>query len=489
MGKHLVIVEVSQKQAYIFGSRKLRDNLRRSEEIRYVTSPEFFAECCPELYSNDNLVNAGGGHTVLEFDDETKAKSFAAAVSRRVLERYPQMELFIRCMEYDETGNPGENLNALTQALEEKKARRRASFYRRSFGIDTAKVNPEPAPERPEFFERWKLTDDGNVLGGEDNFLAVVHVDGNSMGKRVQKIYFPDEPVEWDECVRRLRLFSGEIQAHFDQAYQEMCMELSAFLTANEWKGDCFPVRKVIGAGDDVTFVCAGNLGIYCAVSFIRSLNKKINAADGRGYAACAGVCMVHTKYPFRAAYDMAEQLCSSAKRFGAGLDPECGISAIDWHIEFGQLKDSLAEIRTDYLTEDGGRLELRPYAVSWIGEEAATPPVIPNERRIEYFDDVVRKLNEQHERLPRSKIKSLRDAFKRGEPETLLELKKTGLGHILEIGVEQRIPDWRQRTQQEGKLEKPAFLVGKDGRRRCLYFDAVEMMDHITLWGGDAHE
>ena len=45
--------------------------------------------------------------------------------------------------------------------------------------------------------------------------------------------------------------------------------------------------------------------------------------------------------------YDMAEQLCSSAKRFGAGLDPECGISAIDWHIEFGQLKDSLAEIRT----------------------------------------------------------------------------------------------------------------------------------------------
>ena len=84
MQRHLMILEVSQKQAYIFGSRKLSDNIRRSEEIRFVTndgidyrnrggdgkdwaSADFFQLACPEGYSGEtNFVYAGGGHTVLQ---------------------------------------------------------------------------------------------------------------------------------------------------------------------------------------------------------------------------------------------------------------------------------------------------------------------------------------------------------------------------------------------------------------------------------------
>ena len=32
--------------------------------------------------------------------------------------------------------------------------------------------------------------------------------------------------------------------------------------------------------------------------------------------------------------------VCSNAKRFGARLDEDSRISALDWHVEFGQLKD-----------------------------------------------------------------------------------------------------------------------------------------------------
>ena len=85
------------------------------------------------------------------------------------------------------------------------------------------------------------------------------------------------------------------------------------------------------------------------------------NGENHLPYAACAVVVMVYTKFPFYQAYALSEELCSSAKKFGAGLDENGRVSAIDWHIEFGQLKDSLSVQREDDKTEDVRWLELRP--------------------------------------------------------------------------------------------------------------------------------
>ena len=46
MQRQLMILEVSQKQAYIFAPRQLRENRRRSEQIAFVTSEAFFLELC-----------------------------------------------------------------------------------------------------------------------------------------------------------------------------------------------------------------------------------------------------------------------------------------------------------------------------------------------------------------------------------------------------------------------------------------------------------
>lgn len=486
--QYLLILEVSQKQAYIFGSRKLRDNLSRSEIIRKATSPEFFAECCGEEFSVDNnLVYSGGGHTVLQFDEKEHALRVSTAISSDVLRRWPGMELYVKLMPYDAEKTPGENLSLLSAALEKKKALRLASFHRYSFGIDVERqaqtVGKTTDEERTTavskgYFHEWALTADGEKLAGSDNFLAIVHIDGNAMGTRVQRIY-QKTGNDWDLCRKLLRQFSNEIDLHYDEAYTEMCEELSAKLPSLGWVADenhCFPVRRIIGAGDDVCFVCSGKLGIACAASFVRHLSKKCNHADEQGYAACAGVCMVHKKYPFRAAYDLSEQLCSNAKRFGASFDKNGGICAIDWHIEYGQLKDSLSEIRTDYRTEDGGQMELRPYAI--LGEK------VPPQHTFAFFCTVLQQLTAKTENLPRSKVKALRDAFRQGEIETKLALLSAGVESLLELGVEARMPDWLQQTLRDGSVEKEAFISDGD-KRRCLYFDAIELMDHIELWEG----
>lgn len=488
MDRYLMILEVSQKQAYIFGSRELKENIARSAEIRFVTSSEFFEQVCPDCYSRENMVYSGGGHTILQFDTENAAKTFAEKLTLRVLQDFPAMELFVKIREYEDAKTPGENLNALAAGLEAKKARRTASFRRKAFGVEhpqqpvVKRSQNDRIPQLHRAPDGWTLTSDGEELAGADNFLAVVHADGNAMGRRVQNVYEGCRD-SWDSCVDQLQKFSKRIDDVFSAAYDEMIHELIEALNASGYEANLrdgkkvLPVRKVVGAGDDVCFITAGHLGLECAVSFLNHLSEK-------GYAACAGVVLIHKKYPFRQAYDLSEELCSNAKKFGAKLVNDGSVSAIDWHIEFGQLKGSLSQIRADYQTEDGKRMELRPLVV--LPGNADTYPL---ERSYEFFAEIARALIAQQERLPRSKMKQLRGAFRQGEIETQLALRQMETEALLWEGIKKRFPDFVRRIMGGEKL-RAAFVTDQSDPeqpvRRCLYFDAIEMSDHISLWRGD---
>ena len=82
-----MILEVSRKQDYIFASKKLRENAQRSAQISYVTSSAFFRRAAGERYLEEkNLVYAGGGHTVLQFDGPDQARDFARQVTGAAME-------------------------------------------------------------------------------------------------------------------------------------------------------------------------------------------------------------------------------------------------------------------------------------------------------------------------------------------------------------------------------------------------------------------
>ena len=131
-----MILEVSQKQNYIFSSKKLQENASRSEDIRYVTSSEFFETEAGDLYSKQkNLINSGGGHAVLQFDEQESARAFAKRVTEAALRQFHGLELFVKQLPYAENLTPGENLKELTKALERKKSVRSSSFRRMDFGV------------------------------------------------------------------------------------------------------------------------------------------------------------------------------------------------------------------------------------------------------------------------------------------------------------------------------------------------------------------
>ena len=224
MSKTLVILEVSQKQKYIFLSKKLRENVLRSNEINYVTSPAFFEKVASEYYhETGNFIYTGGGHAVLQFADEEQARKFTETVTEHVLRQYDGLELYAKKMLYDTQKTPGENLKELTKLLEQKKSVRKASFRRMHFGIGEKKERFENRQEihssvRPP--QGWEFPSEFEKLARDENFIAVVHIDGNAMGKRVEGIY-KNNAGTWEECCRTLRKFSEGIQRDFETAFDK----------------------------------------------------------------------------------------------------------------------------------------------------------------------------------------------------------------------------------------------------------------------------
>ena len=256
MSKILLILEVSRKQDYIFSSIHLRDNAARSDIIRYVTSEEFFKQAAPEYYnSRENFVYAGGGHTILQFGDRATATRFAEQVTQKAMREYDGLELFAKQMEYratDENGKPatpGQNLVWLSEALEQKKSLRKASFRLTSLGIEQkAEAASLTAPNAIDPPEGWAFAKDFVDLQGrtDENFIAVVHIDGNSMGKRVKNLY-DSETESWDACCDKLRCFSEGIQHDFESAFREMAAEVADYEAANPaGNTGILPVRPVI---------------------------------------------------------------------------------------------------------------------------------------------------------------------------------------------------------------------------------------------------
>lgn len=501
---YLGIADVSQKQAYIFAEKGLRENVSRSQLIDKVTGYDYVQTCYPN-FSNQNQVYAGGGHTLFQFDDLDTAKACMQKLTYRAYTDYG-IELFTKLIPYDPAQAPSENIKALIQALETKKSLRASAFRQHGIGLEETAVQKAPydksidKKEKALFHCNKKSPKDSDILCGKDNFLAVIHIDGNSMGDKAQKV--TDEAnAGWEDCCVKHRAFSKQVDELFKSVLGKViCLveqqQNSGYLESIGFTADSeyHPFRPLIAAGDDITFIVPASIALECAAAYMRILQE-----DSKGaFSACAGVVMVHKKYPFYRAYEMAEAFCDSAKKYAAELREQTGkkeVSAIDWHIEFGQGKGSVSLIREDYITEDSESglteeapirtLTLRPLCVGDTGNPCRT------------YDYFVRLMTAfQRQDYPRSKIKGLREALKQGEDATMTYLRTNEISSITKLGFDAKAGDSIHEEIVKNQGRSKLFFVdgsehteNKQSRfvRRGLYFDAIEMMDNMILFREEA--
>lgn len=514
-GQRLMVLEVSQKQAYIFGDSTLRENAMRSLEIAFVTSKHFFsyalavfdgiaADKSEQLESIErevqaNLIYSGGGHTFLRFSSKTEADHFAMAVTTAAKQKFPEMELYVKQIAYQKDKTLQENLADLITKLEEKKALRLQSFRQIYLGIENQKrrENPADCTTRKEILDEFKWS-----TTSEDKFYAVVHIDGNAMGKRLNAIYekapenpISDEDSRWCYYNSLLQSFSEQIQTHFYEAYMQ----------TEEYVEKVFrnkKIQKIIGAGDDICFITSGEIGLDCAAEFLRQLSQKMNSADKKNYSACAGVAIVHWKTPFWKAYQLSEELCSNAKRFAADNSRKNDkgeiveyISAIDFHVQRGMMQETLAALRKDFIAEDGNHLELRPYAVCGFDPVLADFPLYSQLRervmKLNFITSNTRtKGNENSEDESTEEERSKQGDRLQKKVLAAYTLKK--LREDLGMGEVESIYAIRSRNLFCGLDEPTIKLLGLDqpfqvfcGIKRCVLYDAIDLMD-VADFGRD---
>lgn len=328
-----------------------------------------------------------------------------------------------------------------------------------------------PAKGDDEFVFAKELDKIGYIKG-QESYICVIHIDGNNMGVKFSSCQDMQER-------RALSLRVAEIvQEGFKELVNQIITEYEAYEPYLQLQRDkdnriILPFRPIIIGGDDVTFICAGRLGLLYAQRFIANVSEKdmlndrlYNAInkdlEGEGkkvsqkMSCCGGIAIVPAKYPFYRAYELAEQLCGSAKKQSRQKDT----SLIDFAVLHGQMPPQLNQLEQQTYEAPEGYLHLGPYTIAGEGKAGQYWGNLVSS----YFD-LYGNPQEETKGVPETKIKDLRAVLHSN-------------AHMQELFLE-HCPEMKDILVREMKKERPTakdLWLAKAGQRVTPWMDVIEI-------------
>lgn len=458
-----VLIDTVSIQNYVFGSNKLKENLGASYLIGDVYETplrDVMKKILPESVNvfekwkeqPENLLihtspfeigYIGGGNALLFFKDRAKAEHFIGEWTTLLLLKAPGVVTAVALDEF-ELEQFSQSRDRLFSVLQDNKARYHPSTVLPRHGITAecpysnlsmdvwcdeipdgeayvssvtcAKIRAAKENERQftQLFgnslgETYHFTDELEQLGsspGENSHIAIVHIDGNNMGKRFREL--KDLP--------SLRKLSISVRNATLQAFKSLLKTLGENIPTllknkeihitSDNGNHIFPLRPIILGGDDITFVTDGRLGIYCADIFIKAFAKQ-TVSDKKPLSACGGIAVIGTKFPFYRGYELSEALCRNAKKSRKGKQDNG--SWIDFHLSYGGFSGTIESIREKHYKGVNGSLLMRPYQIG-CRDEYGLETLLDNTAILKFG------ASENDKGLPNLKIKALREVLSQGE-------------------------------------------------------------------------
>lgn len=407
---HLVFLETSGNQAYIYATNRLRENVGASEltaraamhwlcealgrgDLNPARPAEFRSrlKANPTCATGEEIVLATSGKAMVLAPNRARAEALIQALTTRALQDAPGMSLHGAVVELS-----GRDPKAARQAVVD--AHHRFDAHRRLLSASLTRdpllpfVEPCTSSGAPAAVLR-----DGEALGVTAlakrthaehwydrvnailrphglsqiyaidkmerrfkslDWLGLLYSDGNGLGQ-IMLSFDQWLPANLD-YFEALRTFSLALDEATELAFLDAARLLHALLGDRDRKSEELPLVPLLLGGDDLSVLVHGRYVLPFARAFLDAFERHTSAAPsiaviaeralGAGrLSAAAGVAIIKPHYPFHAAHGLAEGLLRSAKAVKKHVQRDgqpFPCSALDFHVLFDAAHAELGTVR-----------------------------------------------------------------------------------------------------------------------------------------------
>ena len=296
------------------------------------------------------------------------------------------------------------------------------------------------------------------------NDIAIVHIDGNNMGAHFRQCKTLEERSALSKRVATKTLESFKALVQWIIGKYDI---LDEYL---ELSKNMLPIRPIIIGGDDITFICNARIAVQASHYLMQQL---FSDKDGMSISSCAGIAVIPTSYPFFRGYEMAEQLCDSAKSKMREYNAAHKVKESCW-MDFaflhGETAPTLEQFFANEYSSLTGNMHFGPYRVYGATDTNATKDMEALNQLLDCTGqfNLVKDKGYVGDLLAHNKVKELRSVLQDNE-------------HMWTVFLEQlRNTNKSMPTVAGWDAFQEKLWAKVDGEMRTPYVDAIELMDYI---------
>lgn len=386
MEKYLYGASVQGIQSFIFQTNQLDDISGASELVESICT-KLFEETVGEGFNEkSNAVIMAAGNVKYVFDTLEQCEHVVRHFPRKVQEHAPGITFSQAVVKFDDDKDFGKAIEALEKKLKTQRNLHQTPLEQGVLGCQRAAKTGMPVVkiwngeelDAATYAKRVARKDCGNRLyiksmvgetdkdekdfkfkeeldikdlTGKNDWIAIVHIDGNGLGTVVQKLGKDRE---------KFREFSYLL----DQATTKAANKAFKDIIGNDkFNPDKLPFCPVVLGGDDLTVIIRGDLAMPYAQKFIAEFEREtsqgemknlLSKANMTKLTACGGIAYIKASFPFYYGYKLAEELCHAAKTDAKAINKENVPSCLMFH----KVQDSFVQSYKDIKARE---LELKP--------------------------------------------------------------------------------------------------------------------------------
>lgn len=194
--------------------------------------------------------------------------------------------------------------------------------------------------------------------GGNNDWIAVIHIDGNGLGTVVEEV-----------CklgADKFKKFSMDLDNAVKESAKDAFNAVKHYFPKDDTKkgkDDYIPIRPLILSGEDYNLICRADFAVEYVQAFLQKFEEETKFISGyvkdkTNLTACAGIAFVKSSFPFYYAYNLANGLCDFAKK-----QSERKASCLMFHKVQDSFTESYEEIvERELMPREGHSWQYGPY-------------------------------------------------------------------------------------------------------------------------------